>query len=184
MPAAGSVLARLAALKCGHLREAGNRRTSRTRSTPCAFRIATKSSRARLECPIVQIRAVATAASGARAPVLPGAEPAAPDPRPRSRRQERPNPADRGRHSLAAGAPDSLLVLPDRLDREGGVGADLGQEFLVLLGEGPAALVQELHDADNLAGRRPKRGGQYRAGAEARARVSRPVEPGVVVRVR
>jgi hypothetical protein len=56
MPAAGRLAARRSALKCGHFRDIGNRRTSRTRSIPCAFRISSSLSIEWLECPTVQTR--------------------------------------------------------------------------------------------------------------------------------
>ena len=61
--------------------------------------------------------------------------------------------------------------------------SDFDQELLVLFREGPVALVQELHDADDLSGRRPQGRGQDRPGLEARGQVRAGVEAGVLVGV-
>src|SRR5215471_3720042 len=56
MPAAERLFASAAAPKCGHLRDAGYRRTSSTRARPWARRISRNSSSVWFECPRVRIR--------------------------------------------------------------------------------------------------------------------------------
>jgi hypothetical protein len=75
------------------------------------------------------------------------------------------------------------LVLAHVLDGERGMGADLGEEFLVLPGEGAVAFVQQLDDADDLAPRCAERRGEDRAGLEARRGVRLRVETRVSIGV-